>query len=176
MKREILLVRLLIAPYLQVLINGWRAFVEVIVVTVSTWVPLLLIQWRATGSLDEWCEYYSNILYSGHLIVLSISLFGAVLWAALLREQMVVGTIHKIAVALGIVGLLLVVFLFGENPALDNRLSDEYASVSEIVYWGFVSIQFVLGYVNRRVPKDIAESISASSDELVGKYKQMGGS
>ena len=150
-----------------------RAILEVFVITLSAWIPLLLLQWRLTGSLGDWAGYYENILYSGHLIILAISMFGGIMWAAVLSERVVVGIIHKVSIALGILGIVLVVFVFGENPSLNSRLSAEYASVSEAVYWVFVCIQLMLAYVSKRQPRGIGQSLDQGTDNLLGKYQQL---
>ena len=135
---------------------------------------MLLLQWRLTGSLGEWGEYYNNIVYSGHLIILAISMFGGIFWAAVLSERVVMGMIHKVASGLGVLGIVLVVFVFGENPSLNSRLSAEYASVSEAVYWVFVGIQLMLAYVSKKQPQNIGDSLSQGTDDLLGKYQQLG--
>lgn len=150
-----------------------RATVEVFVLTAGTWLPLLLLQWRLTGSLAEYPHYYSNILYGGQLIVLAMAMFGGILWAAVLSDQVVVGITHKISLAVGITGIFLVVFVYGENPSLNNRLTDEYATVSEAVYWMFVAIQLALSYVNRRQPRNIGQALRKGADNLLDKYQQL---
>ena len=155
------------------IITFGRAFLEVFVITLSAWIPLLLLQWRLTDSLGEWTEYYSNILHSGQLIILAISMFGGIMWAAVLSERAVVGVIHKVSLAFGVLGIVLVVFLFGENPSFKGRLTGEYAYVSQVVYWGFVTIQLVLAYMNKMQPQDIGQSLDKGTDSLLERYQQL---
>ena len=153
----------------------WRSFYEVLVVTVFSLAPFVVVYFvhAARNDADAHGDTLKALFGRGQIFLLAYGVFGAIFWLAFMKSDR---PRHEARVTLGLFATLLilpVVGFIGVDPTFSTIVNENVRTVGYWLYFGLLFINYLLLFYMHIDPPNAGDILNREASALRREYEEM---